>query len=187
MANSGGLFGKIIIGVALLCFAYAAYAILPRRGRADGGAGEGAAVEDFTLMQASDETPWRLADHQGKVILLNFWATWCPPCRAEIPHLREIYSDYENADFVLVGVNAREPSGTVTQFIASEGIKYVVLLDPDGRVGDLYGVRGIPHNVLIGRDGTVAGVFRGYRPDLPDRLRAEIERLLADKPRDAGT
>ena len=90
----------------------------------------------------------------GKEIVLNFWASWCPSCRAEIPRLIEFAEKYKDK-IEIVGVNMGELKETVQSFIESNGIKYKILLDPNGKVGKLYMVRAIPTNYLIDKDGSI--------------------------------
>jgi thiol-disulfide isomerase/thioredoxin len=99
-----------------------------------------------------------LSDYRGKTVLLNFWATWCPPCRAEIPDLVEFHDRTAGSDVVLVSVNQTFSEGgidRVSSFVRETGIEYAVLLDRTGEVSRAYGVRGIPTTFVIGEDGRV--------------------------------
>jgi len=103
-----------------------------------------------------------LAAYRGRVVAVNFWATWCGPCRAEIPDLAEVWSAHKDGCFELLGV--AEESGKpaqIAQKSAEYRIPYPVLVDADGAVGDRYHVEGYPNTFLIDKDGKVAQVFSG--------------------------
>ncbi|MEW6087531.1 MAG: TlpA disulfide reductase family protein [bacterium] len=90
----------------------------------------------------------------GKEIILNFWASWCPSCREEIPRLNEFAEKYKDK-IEIVGINLEEPKETVQSFVRASGIKYKILLDSKGKTGNLYMVRAIPTNILINKDGLI--------------------------------
>jgi len=102
-----------------------------------------------------------LSDYRGKVVILNFWATWCPPCRAEMPSMETLYQRYNNRELEMLTVNLRENAGTVRRFIQSNGYTFPVLLDADGRVGASYGVEAIPTSFIIDRQGKIIGRLVG--------------------------
>ncbi|HZZ84568.1 MAG TPA: TlpA disulfide reductase family protein [Anaeromyxobacteraceae bacterium] len=109
-----------------------------------------------------DGRPVDLTAYRGKVVALNFWATWCGPCLAEIPELAEVWKTHKDGCFELLGVT--EDSGKpaqIAQKAAELGIPYPVLVDLDGAAGDRYGVAGYPNTFLIDKDGKVAKVFAG--------------------------
>ena len=117
---------------------------------------------DFELT-ASDGKIVRLKDLRGKVVLLNFWATWCPPCKAEMPDLNVLQRKYgADRDFVVLGINDMENAADVIAFAEREGIAFPLLLDPDGRViKDLFDVRYLPTSMIIDRDGNIRDTWRG--------------------------
>ena len=117
---------------------------------------------DFELT-ASDGKIVRLEDLRGKVVLLNFWATWCPPCKAEMPDLNALQRKYgADRDFVVLGINDMENAADVIAFAEREGIAFPLLLDPDGRViKDLFDVRYLPTSMIIDRDGNIRDTWRG--------------------------
>jgi len=98
---------------------------------------------------------------RGKLVLLNFWATWCPPCRAEMPSLELLYRDLKNEGFELVAVDLQEDRKEVQGFQAELGLSFPILLDRDGRVGSRYGVRNIPTSYLLDREGLILGRLIG--------------------------
>ena len=106
---------------------------------------------DFTLTDLQGKT-WHLRDLQGKVVLVNFWATWCPPCRKEMPDLQALYDKYKDEGFVVLAISDEE-LGKVGPFIAERKISYPVLLDPGRKVNELFQVEGIPKSFVYDRDG----------------------------------
>ena len=106
---------------------------------------------DFTLTDLSGKT-WHLQDLRGKVVLVNFWATWCPPCRKEMPDLQALYDKYKESGLVVLAISDEE-AGKVPPFIAERKISYPVMLDPGRNVNDLYRVEGIPKTFVYDRDG----------------------------------
>ena len=115
---------------------------------------EGDAYRDFTVSLA-DGGEFTLSDHEGKVILLNFWATWCGPCVGEMPAFEKLQETY-GEDLVLVAVNSGEDEETVTSFLEENGYTFPVVLDPEYAVAMLYPIDAIPYTVIIGTDGKVA-------------------------------
>ena len=123
-----------------------------------------------------------LAKHKGKeVVLLDFWATWCGPCRKSLPILAELAEKFKDKGLVLYAVNQREDAEKIKDFLAKQTFKLVVALDSDGKVGESYGVDGIPQTVLIGKDGVVQAVHIGYAADMKDKLTKQIEDVLTAK------
>ena len=119
-----------------------------------GPVAQGDAYRDFTttLVDGSDFT---LSDYEGKVILLNFWATWCGPCVGEMPAFTQLVETY-GEDLALLAVNCGEDEETVTAFLEKNGYTFPVALDPEYEISSLYPTDGIPYTVVIGPDGTVA-------------------------------
>jgi peroxiredoxin len=106
---------------------------------------------DFTLTDLQG-TPWTLKDLHGKVVLVNFWATWCPPCRKEMPDLDALYHRFQNQGFVILAISD-EDAKKVKPFIAERNISYPVLLDPGRKVNELFQVEGIPKSFVYDREG----------------------------------
>jgi thiol-disulfide isomerase/thioredoxin len=117
---------------------------------------------DFTLSGLNGESI-ALSDLSGEFVFLNFWATWCPPCREEMPSMEVLHNELQGEPFRMVAVNVREDAPTVEGFIDEFGYTYPILLDSDGRVSTNYGVRGIPTTFFIAPNGTVLGMLVGTR------------------------
>jgi peroxiredoxin len=109
---------------------------------------------DFTLKDLAGKT-WTLRSLKGKVVLVNFWATWCPPCRKEMPDLDAIYKQMSSKSLVILAISDEEKD-KVAPFIAEGKFSYPILLDPDRRVNDLFIVRGIPKSFIYDRSGRLA-------------------------------
>lgn len=119
-------------------------------------------------------------DLQGKVVLMNFWATWCAECRPEMPVLEGLHRELAPQGFVVIGVNAREERGAVRRYALELGLTFPLVLDPDGKINALYGVVGIPTTFLVGRDGRAVAFAVGPRAWASPAARALIQALLAE-------
>ena len=142
----------------------------------------GAPAPDFTLFSLAGP-PVSLHEQQGKVVLINFWATWCAPCREEMPALQAAYEKLADQGLVVLGVNWTQVDylPDVEAFVEALGLTFPILLDSDGTVSeDLYQVLGLPTSVLIGRDGTVRAVRIGIL-DLQE-LEGTLQAFLAEPP-----
>ena len=136
---------------------------------------------DFRL-QDLDGNWVALSDHLGDgVVYVTFWATWCVPCRREMPHLQKLHEDYGDEGLTIIGVNT-DPPGTTSKirpFINRYKIGYTTVLDPDNNVLEKYNpTRELPYAVLIDTDGNVHEIFPGYRKGDEVILREKIEALL---------
>ena len=135
-----------------------------------------APAPEFRLM-SPDGMPMNLSDLRGKVVLLNFWATWCPPCRAEMPELNALYRRYGNEkDFVVVGVDLQERPEEVASFARQNSITFPLLVDHDGRVtGQGYRIRTLPASVIVDREGRIRDSWSG--PLLREAMLARLEKV----------
>ena len=115
---------------------------------------------DFTLPNLAGE-PVALSDLQGRVVLVNIWATWCPPCRAEMPAIEAVYQQYRYQGFTVLAVNQMEPQVAVADFVQELGLTFPIVLDGRGSVSQLYRVRALPTTFFIGRDGMIRDMLIG--------------------------
>jgi thiol-disulfide isomerase/thioredoxin len=128
-------------------------------------------------MPALDGREWKLSDHRGKVVLLNFWATWCPPCRAEVPALARISREYTGRVEV-VGVSLDEGAREVRRFVTAYKVPYPILMPPpDDSLAAA--VQSLPTTLLIDAGGRVARTYVGAEPERV--FRRDIEQLLAER------
>ena len=116
---------------------------------------------DFAL-QSLDGKQVSLNDYKGNVVLINFWATWCGPCRAEIPDFEAAYRTHKGAGFVVLGINLQESPQTIEPFVASMDMTYPVLLDESGQVMAEYRARGLPMSLILDRDGVIQVRHMGF-------------------------
>ena len=140
---------------------------------------EGQTAPDFALKSSTGEN-MRLSEYRGDVVMVNFWATWCGPCRQEMPLLDELYQRYSRVGFNLLGVNIDDDSRRAMQMIEELGVNFPVLFDASKKVSELYDVDAMPVTVIIDREGTVRYVHQGYKPGYEDKYLTEIRTLLRE-------
>lgn len=140
---------------------------------------EGQSAPDFALKSSTGEN-LRLSEYRGDVVMLNFWATWCGPCRQEMPLLDELYKRYERVGFNLLGVNIDDDSRRAMRMIEELGVNFPVLFDARKEVSKLYDVEAMPVTVLIDREGNVRYVHHGYKPGYEDKYLDQIRSLLRE-------
>jgi thiol-disulfide isomerase/thioredoxin/outer membrane lipoprotein-sorting protein len=154
--------------------------------QADGDSSEaanamvGKPASDFTL-EGLDGKQVTLSDLKGSVVILDFWATWCGPCVAALPHLDRIYQDNLKAGVKVYALNQREAREKVQEFVNDKHMTIPVLMDLQGEVAKQYFVSGIPQTVVIGKDGLVKKVLVGFNPDGDDGLRQLVAEELKAK------
>ena len=124
------------------------------------GTSVGEMAPDFTLSDL-DGNPLRLSNLRGKVVFLNFWATWCPPCRAEMPDIEALYQDYQAKDVAIIGVDILESVNMVRQFADQGGYHWTFVIDTTGEVANNYRVTVIPSSYFIDREGIIRAVSVG--------------------------
>ena len=132
---------------------------------------------DFELEDLSGATR-RLSDYKGKVVFLNFWATWCGPCRSEMPSMEKLYRRFKDEGLEIVAVNLQEDRSSVQGFVDEYGLSFPVLLDSTGRVGATYGARSIPTTYIVDRDGLVLAGTVGTREWDTEEYLSFFEKLL---------
>ena len=136
---------------------------------------EGQAAPRFELSDLDGRTV-SLAQLRGKIVMLDFWATWCGPCRISMPILDKLQKEFSD-DLVLLAVNLLEPRDLVREYVARQNVRSRVLLDPEGKVMRQYESESIPMQVIIDQEGVVQLVNIGLSPRMEDQLRGEINRL----------
>ena len=139
---------------------------------------KGDKAPDFELEKLTGGT-FSLAAHKGKVVVLDFWATWCGPCRQGLPIIVEVTDSMKDRDVVFYSVNLREDADKVNEFLGKQDYTMGVLMDGEGKVGDLFGVSGIPHTVIIDKAGNIAEVHVGLSPNLKEQLTEELNEILS--------
>lgn len=137
---------------------------------------------DFVLPKL-DGSVQKLSNHRGKPVLVNLWATWCPPCIAEMPLLDAIVRDYSSRGLVVLGVAGDDDAARVREFVEQRAPAFEVLLDPGGTVGTQYGITGYPETFLVDRDGKLVAKYIGPLPSdsgsLAPAVTQAIESALA--------
>lgn len=130
---------------------------------------------DFTLPDIQGKK-YSLSSFKGNVILLNFWATWCPPCRYEIPILEKIQKEYKDKKFKIIAVSLDSDTKTLESFLKSNKVSFIILSDKNGKVGYAYSVLAIPTSFLIDRDFIIRRIYIGV---LPEReFKKDLEKWL---------
>ena len=165
----------LIVGVGLILAAVVLSVVLLSDRGSSAPVRVGAAMPDFTLNGVTGEAV-HLADYKGQVVLVNAWATWCPPCKAEMPTLDDFYRSHHAQGFQLLAINSGDSQAEVASFIAQTQYTFPVLLDSGENVLNRLGVRGLPTSFVVGRDGLVKVIHIGEF--LPQDLQAEVAPLL---------
>ena len=126
---------------------------------------------DFVLQDMEDETH-RLSDYRGKTVIINFWTTWCPPCREEIPSMNRAWRELEDEGVVILAINMGEDEDTIFVFTADYPADFPLLMDIDGRVGIDWGVYGVPETFVIDAEGNIR--YKHIGPVTRESLEAEV-------------
>lgn len=143
------------------------------------GSASADAAPDFTLQSSTGENV-RLAEQRGKVVMLNFWASWCGPCRKEMPLLEAMATRYGEAGFVLYGVNVEEDNTDAKKLIKELGVTFPILYDTESKASSLYNVDAMPTTVVIDRKGQIRYVNRGYKAGDENKYRDQIRELIKE-------
>ncbi len=134
---------------------------------------------DFSL-KALDDTQFKLSEHRGKFMLLNFWATWCGPCKMEMASLEKLHRHFQSQDLTVIGIsNDMFGARVVAPFIKAHALTFPVLLDPKLEVSNRYEVVGLPTTILLDREGNVIGVLNGAEDWASPKTLRYFESLLA--------
>jgi len=135
-------------------------------------------AKDFTL-EDLEVSAVSLKNFQGNVVFLNFWATWCPPCRVEMPAMEKLWQKFKQEDFVILAVDLRERKEKINSFVKTNGYTFPVLLDSMGAVANTYGIRAIPTTYLLDPEGRIVGKALGARDWASADAFKLIEQLLS--------
>ena len=139
---------------------------------------EGQPAKDFTLKKL-DGSNFTLSEQKGKnVVILDFWATWCPPCQMSMPKLEKVVEEYKGKDLMLIAVNQQETAKVITPFLQKKGLNPIVVLDEKGDVGTVYQVNNIPQFVIIGKDGIIKKVIVGVPSPFESTFKELIDAAL---------
>lgn len=120
----------------------------------------GSTLGDFTLKDVNGELV-RLSDYKGRPVLINTWATWCPPCKAEMPLLNQYYQSHAEEGFVILAINAGDTQAEAASFVLQNGLKFPVLLDPETQLLNQMNIHSFPTSILVGKDGKVKSIHVG--------------------------
>ena len=137
------------------------------------------AAPDFTL-KSLQGTNLKLSEMAGNVVLLNFWASWCGPCRQEMPLLNDLHNKYEALGFSVIGVNVEQETELARSFIANSPVDFPILLDSTNKVSQLYDVIAMPTTVLIDRDGKMRYLHKGYQAGDEKIYQKMVKKLIRE-------
>ncbi|MGD8809286.1 MAG: TlpA disulfide reductase family protein [Gammaproteobacteria bacterium] len=143
-------------------------------------AGELAGVAPDFRLQRRGGGEVSLADLRGDVVMINFWATWCGPCREEMPHLEALHQRYSDLGFTLIGINVEQDSRLSDQFLAETPVTFDILFDPGNRVSELYDVIAMPSTVLVDREGNLRYIHHGYKAGYENEYQSQVRALLRE-------
>jgi len=119
-------------------------------------------ADDFTLATPKGQKV-KLSDYRGKLVFMNFWATWCPPCREEMPAMQRLWEQQKDNGLVILAISLDADPGVVPTYVKTHGFTFTVLVDPKMEIANTYGVRGLPASFIIDRQGNMAAYAIGPR------------------------
>ncbi len=132
---------------------------------------------DFSVSTIGGDTI-TLSDLRGKVVFINFWASWCGPCINEMPDIQELYDSYSRDDLEIIAVNSGEKLARIEQFLSETGYTFPIAADEDNAVGDYYPSSGIPYTVIVDPNGIISEIFPGSRPDMITYFKLAVDTAL---------
>jgi len=145
---------------------------------ANAGAISGKAA-DFTLKSNTGKN-LRLSDFRGQVVMLNFWASWCGPCRQEMPILDQLHTRYAKLGFTMLGVNVEEDSSKANAYLKDIPVSFPILYDTANQTSKLYNVSAMPTTVIIDRNGNMRFIHHGYKPGYENDYKKQIKALIRE-------
>ena len=172
-SNKKGILKGIILTILLVAVGYAIYSQVVANDK-EGASSNEKVAPGFVLNDLKGKK-YDLADYRGKGVLINFWATYCPPCEKEMPYLESAYQDYKDQGVEILAVNAEEPSLIVNQFAAKQKLSFPILLDRDGEVLDKYHVQNLPITFLVNKDGVIEDQVFGEMTE--DDIRGYLKQI----------
>jgi peroxiredoxin len=134
---------------------------------------------NFTLKSA-DGSNIRLSEYRGQVVMLNFWASWCGPCRQEFPHLDTLQQKYTDLGFTIFGINVEQDRAQAEKVLRDIPVTFPILFDDGNQVSELYNVDAMPMTVLLDRNGVVRYMHRGYKPGYEVAYEEQVRRLVRE-------
>lgn len=134
---------------------------------------------NFTLKSASGENI-RLSEQRGKVVMINFWASWCGPCRQEFPHLDAIHQKYADLGFTVFGVNVEQNREMAEKVLRDIPVSFPILFDDENLVSEQYDVDAMPMTVLVDRSGNIRFLHRGYKPGYEAQYEQQVRALIKE-------
>ncbi len=134
---------------------------------------------DFTLKSRSGKNI-RLAEQKGNVVLINFWASWCAPCRQEMPRLEELHNKYKDLGFVLLGINLDATPELSKKLLKDIQVTFPILYDPENRVSEAYNVESMPTTVIVDKNGNWRFLHKGYQPGYENDYADQVKQLLRE-------
>ena len=136
-------------------------------------------ASNFTLKSRSGKNI-KLSELRGQVVMLNFWASWCGPCRKEMPLLEKISKKYKRLGFTLLGVNVEQDSNAAKRYLKDVKVSFPILFDRTNKTSKLYNVSAMPTTILIDRNGNKRFLHKGYKPGYENEYKKQIKKLLRE-------
>jgi len=163
------VFRSILIGCCLL-----GLGVMPASAKTISGN-----APDFTLKSRSGKN-LRLSDYRGQVLLVNFWASWCGPCRQEMPLLENLYKRYKKLGFTILGVNVDTDSTKANHYLRDMSVTFPIVYDNSNKVSKAYSVNAMPTTVIVDRNGKMRFLHQGYKPGYEGDYKKEVVQLIKE-------